>query len=157
MSTEHKLKKAIFSHIKITLPCSVRYCSFYVFFLYALTWHCKVKSAHLLLQNCCSLTWDYGSVLTHLPAGLWHAVIGDSNGNHSDIGDRRFFDKVCDISQPLTSLAGLGWQANTYRLAFLEQLTQQLKVGRERTTNIQTDMVLLVNHSNHHYYSKIII
>lgn len=79
------------------------------------------------------IAWVYVSVVTHLPAGLWHAVIGDSNRNHSDISDRWFFDKVCDISQPLTPLAGFRWQANTYWLAFMEQLTQQLKkVGREK-------------------------
>lgn len=144
MSTEPKLKKAIFSHIKITMPCSLCYCeknkekiSFYVFFLYALTWHDTVQSSQF---TCCSriiapwcIACIYMSVLSHLLAGLWHAVIGDSNRNHSDIGDRWFFDKVCDISEPLTSLARLRWQAKTYRLAFVEQLTQQLKkVGREK-------------------------
>lgn len=68
---------------------------------------------------------------THLHAGLGRAVVGDSNRNHSHIGDRWFFDKVGDISQPLTTMARLNWHTNTYWLAFTEQLTQQLK-NREK-------------------------
>lgn len=141
MWKENKLKKAIFSHIKITLPFSLCYTNSKK----------QIKKNKLLsfLSLCTDLTL-YSQVsslvapelsvpdvlleivVTHLLAGLWQAVIGDSNRNHSDIGDRWFFDKVWDISQPLTSLARLRWQAKTYRLTFVEQLTQQLKVGREK-------------------------
>lgn len=67
-------------------------------------------------------------VRVHLCASVRHSVVGDSHRDHSDICDRVPLEELRDMSQPLATVAGPGWQAHTHRLALMQQqLIQQLK------------------------------
>lgn len=67
-------------------------------------------------------------VRVHLRASVRHSVVGNSHRDHGDICDRVPLEELRDMSQPLATVAGPGWQAHTHRLALMQQqLIQQLK------------------------------